>query len=583
MTELRQLPDAYVPVIKMKYRGLEVDLTMARVVSTNTIPEDETFLMKEEVTRDMDPKCVRSLNGYRATCEILQLVPDVEKFRLVLRVVKLWAKKQGLYGNMLGFLGGASWAILVAKACQIGEGQMASVIQLIYCFFYTFATWEWPNPVYIKKVEVAPYPAWNPKINPRDADHCMPIITTSQPQMNSAFNMCRQNCQLIQSKCQEAILCLQTILTANKPWAELFAARNFFEEYEHYLMVVSSCHGDQSLWFGSVESKLRQLAYHLMFNSKVAAVRVWPQPFVKQEGAFIRQMWFFGIRMCVGYLSPDVVMEPLYTFEDLCKLDASKLFSPFSSSFHASTKYLLPSQLSLHLSQQQLSMGRTEKLSYAAVTLGPTSTTSTPMVLTNMQSIPASGFVTSVPILSPAQSDQGPPHHYNRVYQTPLTGLGGMGGVITNQNLIVYSISGSQHHSQPIIGSGDQKNLLVPRGSLRELRSFPPARSSSSPQPGGYPARPPAKSPMTPSGSLSPGLFPPGPAQLLGRKFQPPTLSPRSQFSSPPPSLTNKLLPQPQQGPATKSEDSLHVRTNKKRQKVITLILSQCSLLSNHS
>ena len=228
-------------------------------------------------------------------------------------------------------------------------------------------------------------------------------------------------------------------------------------------------------------------------------------------------------------------------------------------------------------------MGRTEKLSYAAVTLGPTSTTSTPMVLTNMQSIPASGFVTSVPILSPAQSEQGPPHHYNRVYQTPLTGLGGMGGVITNQNLIVYSISGSQHHSQPIIGSGDQKNLLVPRGSLRELRSFPPARSSSSPQPGGYPARPLAKSPMTPSGSLSPGLFPPGPAQLLGRKFQPPTLSPRSQFSSPPPSLTNKLLPQPQQGPATKSEDSLHVRTNKKRQKVITLILSQCSLLSNHS
>merc|ERR550532_3907330 len=152
---------------------------------------------------------------------------------------------------------------------------MSSVIQLIYCFFYTFATWDWPNPVYIKKVEVAPFPAWNPKINPRDADHCMPIITTSQPQMNSAFNMCRQNCQLIQSKCQEAVLCLQTILTANKPWAEL----------------VASCHGDSSLWFGSVESKLRQLAYHLMFNSKVAAVRVWPQPFIKQEGAFIRQMW----------------------------------------------------------------------------------------------------------------------------------------------------------------------------------------------------------------------------------------------------------------------------------------------------
>jgi len=286
-------------------------------------------------------------------------------------------------------------------------------------------------------------------------------------------------------------------------------------------------------------------------------------------GAFIRQMWFFGIRMCVGYLSPDIVTEPLYTFEDLCKLDASKLFSPFSSSFHASTKYLAPSQLNLHLSQQQLSLGRTEKLSYAAVTLGPTSTTSTPMVLTNMQSIPASGFVTSVPILSPAQSDQGPPHHYNRVYQTPLTGLGGMGGVITNQNLIVYSISGSQHHSQPIIGSGDQKNLMVPRGSLRDLRTFPPNRNSSSPQPGGYPGRQPLKSPITPSGPVSPAMFP-GPAgQVMGRKFQPPSISPMSQFNSPPPTINTKLLPQPppQPGQANKTEDRLHVRQTKKRQK----------------
>ena len=158
VSELRQLPEAYVPVIKMKFRGLEVDLTMARVVNSSTVPEDETFLMKDSLTKDMDPKCVRSLNGYRATCEILQLVPNVEKFRLTLRVVKLWAKKQGIYGNMLGFLGGASWAILVAKACQMSEGRVASVADLIYFFFLPFAAWEWPKPVYIKKVEVAPYP-----------------------------------------------------------------------------------------------------------------------------------------------------------------------------------------------------------------------------------------------------------------------------------------------------------------------------------------------------------------------------------------------------------------------------------------
>ena len=58
---------------------------------------------------------------------------------------------------MLGFLGGASWAILVAKVCQMFEQKVTSVVELIYCFFIPFATWEWPKPVYLKTVEVAPY------------------------------------------------------------------------------------------------------------------------------------------------------------------------------------------------------------------------------------------------------------------------------------------------------------------------------------------------------------------------------------------------------------------------------------------
>ena len=44
VTELRQLPFAYVPVIKMIYRGIEVDLTMSRLLASEEVPEDEEFL-----------------------------------------------------------------------------------------------------------------------------------------------------------------------------------------------------------------------------------------------------------------------------------------------------------------------------------------------------------------------------------------------------------------------------------------------------------------------------------------------------------------------------------------------------------
>ena len=101
----------------MKYRGIEVDLTMARIVCYDRIPNEENFLLSPTITHDMDEKCLLSLNGYRATRELLQLVPNIENFKLTLRVIKLWAKKNGLYGNMIGFLGGASWSILVAKVC----------------------------------------------------------------------------------------------------------------------------------------------------------------------------------------------------------------------------------------------------------------------------------------------------------------------------------------------------------------------------------------------------------------------------------------------------------------------------------
>ena len=125
-------------MIKFKSKDIDMDLTVARLMCNEKIPEDEDFLMHHTATVDLDARCLRSLNGYRATRELLQLVPDVAKFQAVLRLVKLWARRQGIYGNMLGFLGGASWAILVAKACQL-EGEQYPVQQpivyLVVLFF----------------------------------------------------------------------------------------------------------------------------------------------------------------------------------------------------------------------------------------------------------------------------------------------------------------------------------------------------------------------------------------------------------------------------------------------------------------
>ena len=110
-----------------------MDILFARLANNSMVPEDQE-LRSVEILRSLDDKCVRSLNGCRVTDEILHLgeflsikkwsklsflVPNIETFRLTLRAVKLWAKQKGIYSNAMGFIGGVSWAMLVARTCQL--------------------------------------------------------------------------------------------------------------------------------------------------------------------------------------------------------------------------------------------------------------------------------------------------------------------------------------------------------------------------------------------------------------------------------------------------------------------------------
>jgi len=64
---------------------------------SNSTISDDLDLKDDTILRDLDEKCVRSLNGCRVTDEILNLVPNVETFRLTLRTIKLWAKSNLKY------------------------------------------------------------------------------------------------------------------------------------------------------------------------------------------------------------------------------------------------------------------------------------------------------------------------------------------------------------------------------------------------------------------------------------------------------------------------------------------------------
>ncbi|KAJ6815890.1 nuclear poly(A) polymerase 4-like [Iris pallida] len=259
VTELQPVPDAHVPVMKFKFSGISIDLLYASI-SRLVVPED-LDISHGSVLYDVDEPTVRSLNGCRVADQILRLVPNVENFRTTLRCLKLWAKRRGVYSNVTGFLGGVNWALLVARVCQLYPNAIPSM--LVSRFFRVYTQWRWPNPVMLCAIEEDElgFPVWDPRKNPRDRTHHMPIITPAYPCMNSSYNVSTSTLRVMMEQFQNGNKICEDIELSKTNWSALFEPYHFFEAYKNYLQVdiVAADVDDLRIWKGWVESRLRQL------------------------------------------------------------------------------------------------------------------------------------------------------------------------------------------------------------------------------------------------------------------------------------------------------------------------------------
>lgn len=311
------VPESYVPIIKMTYRGVEIDLLCASL-SMNRIPASLDIL-EDKVLRNVDEATQRSINGVRVTDAILRLVPNIENFRTTLRAIKLWAKRRSVYSNSLGFLGGVAWAILTARICQLYPNAAPSL--LLSRFFRIYDEWKWgavgATPVMLCNISPGipslGFKVWSP-IAPGSARHIMPVITPSFPSMNTTHNVSRFTLQVMKAEIEHSKHVVDGILTCAAAasdinssnsdgvaaWQSLFEKSSFFGDYTFYLAVDVFADDATSFgrWKGLVESKLRFLLHRLDDEQYVREARPYPDGLTgnPELPAGCGITFFFGIK-----------------------------------------------------------------------------------------------------------------------------------------------------------------------------------------------------------------------------------------------------------------------------------------------
>ena len=277
VSELTAVTDAYVPIMKMRFSEIPIDLVFARL-ALPSIPSD-LDLRDNSLLKNLDERCIRGLNGSRVTDEILRLVPNIVAFRMTLRCIKLWARCRAVYSNVNGFLGGVAWAMLVARVCQLYP--MAPAGSVLTRFFRILYQWKWPQPVLLKPIDEGPLQVrvWNPKLYPTDKAHRMPIITPAYPSMCATHNVTHSTFEIMKQEFKRAADIVERIALKSAPWSDLFVRHDFFRKYKYYLQIVAASQTQdiQLKWSGMVESRIRQLVMKLELVENLQLAH----PFVK--------------------------------------------------------------------------------------------------------------------------------------------------------------------------------------------------------------------------------------------------------------------------------------------------------------
>ena len=100
VARLRAFPEAAAPLVQCVLQGVRMDLKLCCMDRSEVDPRKFDATRPKHLRNIEEDACMKSLLGTLIGHALLQAVPDVGTFRVVLRAVKYWARRRGVYGKV---------------------------------------------------------------------------------------------------------------------------------------------------------------------------------------------------------------------------------------------------------------------------------------------------------------------------------------------------------------------------------------------------------------------------------------------------------------------------------------------------
>ncbi|KAI1326246.1 hypothetical protein F5Y16DRAFT_375716 [Xylariaceae sp. FL0255] len=241
-------------------------------------PNDPVFSLPTQTLAKLKP--VRDMYYIRHT------VPDYAAFRTAYHVIKLWAKRRGVYSSKFGLLGGIHISILLSRVCKMlsQNGESVSLPSLLTTFFSHYASFNWTSdmvfdPFFHKNLRYV-----------RTAREPLAILGLHPPSLNTAHAASLPSVRTISEEFERADASLseegatwEKFLDSKQGSSEFLSTFKTFVKIDVQFWGVSLAKG--SGFVGWLESRCVMLLVDL--NRRVPSIhaRIWPARFVSESSS----------------------------------------------------------------------------------------------------------------------------------------------------------------------------------------------------------------------------------------------------------------------------------------------------------